>query len=75
MFTTRAIFSLETGYRLTDDQLISHFPNHYELTRKDYMVRNVKRYRKDLEREGNPLADKDELGRYSLTILFSVSLV
>ena len=65
VFTTRAIFSLETGYRLTDDQIISHFPNHYELTRKDHMVRNVKRYRKDLEREGNPLADKDEIGRYT----------
>ena len=29
---------------------MNHF-NHYELTRKDLLVKNVKRYRKDLERE------------------------
>ncbi|XP_074660059.1 polyglutamylase complex subunit TTLL1-like isoform X2 [Tubulanus polymorphus] len=28
------------------------------------MVKNIKRYRKDLEKEGNPLAEKDEQGRY-----------
>lgn len=45
-------------------RVISHFPNHYELTRKDLMVKNIKRYRKDLEKEGSPLAEKDEPGRY-----------
>ena len=45
-------------------RIINHFPNHYELTRKDLMVKNIKRYRKDLEKEGNPLAEKDENGRY-----------
>ena len=29
------------------------------------MVKNIKRYRKDLERENSPLAEKDELGRYA----------
>ncbi|CAN0027891.1 unnamed protein product, partial [Discosporangium mesarthrocarpum] len=29
-------------------RLINHFPNHYELTRKDLMVKNIKRYLKDL---------------------------
>lgn len=28
------------------------------------MVKNIKRYRKDLEKDGNPLAEKDEEGRY-----------
>lgn len=28
------------------------------------MVKNIKRYRKDLEKEGSPLAEKDEVGRY-----------
>jgi tubulin polyglutamylase TTLL1 len=28
------------------------------------MVKNIKRYRKELERENSPLAEKDELGRY-----------
>ena len=25
----------ESGFRLTDNQIVNHFPNHYELTRKD----------------------------------------
>lgn len=31
--------------------MVNHFPNHYELTRKDLMVKNIKRYRKELEKE------------------------
>ncbi|XP_001605729.1 probable tubulin polyglutamylase TTLL1 isoform X1 [Nasonia vitripennis] len=61
----RNIFSVETGYRMADNQTINHFPNHYELTRKDLLVKNIKRYRKDLEREGNPLAERgDGPGKY-----------
>ena len=45
-------------------RLINHFPSHYELTRKDLMVKNIKRYRRDLERDGNALAEKHENGRY-----------
>lgn len=39
-------------------RIINHFPNHYELSRKDLLVKNIKRYRKDLERDGSPLAEK-----------------
>lgn len=35
-----------------------------ELTRKDLMVKNIKRYRKELDKENSPLAEKDELGRF-----------
>lgn len=28
------------------------------------MVKNIKSYRKDLEKEGGPLAEKDENGKY-----------
>jgi hypothetical protein len=45
-------------------RLLNHFPNHYELTRKDLMVKNIKRYRKDMEKENNPIAEKDEVGNY-----------
>jgi tubulin polyglutamylase TTLL1 len=45
--TVRAIFNPDTGYRLNDMQLINHYPNHFELTRKDLMVKNIKRYLKD----------------------------
>ena len=57
----RSLFSIDSGYRMTDNQIINHFPNHYELSRKDLLVKNIKRYRKELEREGNPLAEKSEL--------------
>ncbi|XP_076330463.1 tubulin tyrosine ligase-like 1B isoform X5 [Tachypleus tridentatus] len=67
--TVRAIFSVESGFRLSDShvfvfRVVNHFPNHYELTRKDLLVKNIKRYRKDLEKEGNPIAEKDENGKY-----------
>ncbi|XP_007896737.1 probable tubulin polyglutamylase TTLL1 [Callorhinchus milii] len=62
--TIRSTFGAENGIRLSDNQKVNHFPNHYELTRKDLMVKNIKRYRKELEKEGNPLAEKDEKGRY-----------
>lgn len=46
---------------MNDNQMINHFPNHYELSRKDLLVKNIKRYRKELERDGNPLAEKAEV--------------
>uniref|UniRef100_A0A3B3WFE8 Tubulin tyrosine ligase-like family, member 1 n=1 Tax=Poecilia mexicana TaxID=48701 RepID=A0A3B3WFE8_9TELE len=62
--TIRNVFSVDTGYRLSDEQLVNHFPNHYELTRKDLMIKNIKRYRKELEKEGSLLAEKDKNGKY-----------
>ena len=62
--TVRQIFNIESGYRLNDDQIINHFPNHYDLTRKDLMLKNLKRYRKDLEKENSVFAEKDETGKY-----------
>ena len=57
-------FSSDSTQRLNEYQLINHFPNHDELTKKDLMVKNIKRYRKDLEKEKDPIAEKDETGRY-----------
>jgi tubulin polyglutamylase TTLL1 len=50
--TVKQIFNPENGYRLGDNQVISHFPNHYELTRKDMMVKNIKRYLKEQHKDG-----------------------
>ncbi|KAI9206243.1 tubulin-tyrosine ligase family-domain-containing protein [Polychytrium aggregatum] len=47
----RNIMNPESGYRLGENQIINHFPNHLELTKKDLMVKNIKRYRKELEKE------------------------
>ena len=46
----RAVFNPENGFRLAEHQRINHFPNHFELTRKDLMVKNIKRYRKEAGR-------------------------
>lgn len=51
--TVKYIFSSESNIRLNDMQIINHYPNHYELTRKDLMVKNIKRYIKDLQRDNN----------------------
>ena len=41
-------------------QRINHFPNHYELTRKDNLIKNLKRTQRALMREGLV----DEVARY-----------
>lgn len=45
--TIKSMFNPESGARLVDGQYVNHFPNHYELTRKDLMVKNIKRYKKE----------------------------
>ena len=69
----------EIGLRLNDYQMMNHFPNHWELTRKgfvkirnglffiqltrtDTLMKNVKRFRREMERENNPLAVRDANG-------------
>ncbi|KAG7399111.1 putative tubulin polyglutamylase ttll1 [Phytophthora boehmeriae] len=46
--TIKNMFNPETGMRLVDGQYVNHFPNHYELTRKDLLVKNIKRYKKEM---------------------------
>ena len=40
------------NHQLQPNQKVNHFRNHYELTRKDLMVKNLKRQRKNFEKEG-----------------------
>ena len=42
--TVQALFHPEKGKRLRNDQVVNHFPNYYEFTRKDLMAKHIKRY-------------------------------
>jgi tubulin polyglutamylase TTLL1 len=53
--TVRNIFNGKTFTKLSDNQIINHFPNYYELTRKDYMAKNIKKYKKQLQKENKNL--------------------
>ena len=44
--------------------MLNHFPLHRELTRKDLLVKNMKRFKKELEKAKDPLAAKDENDEY-----------
>ena len=46
VWTVRNMFNPKSGIRLTDTQIVNHYPNHYELVRKDLMVKNIKRFKK-----------------------------
>lgn len=72
--TCRSLFSIDSGYRMHDNQMINHFPNHYELSRKDMLVKNIKRYRRELEREGSPLAKRLD-GKYVYLDFIPVTFV
>lgn len=39
--------------RLQPQQRVNHFRNHYELTRKDLMIKNIKRAQKQAQKEGH----------------------
>mmetsp|Transcript_50884 Transcript_50884/g.80700 ORF Transcript_50884/g.80700 Transcript_50884/m.80700 type:complete len:543 (-) Transcript_50884:12-1640(-) len=47
---------------LDPHQRINHFRNHYELTRKDLLIKNMKKMRRYYEREGRP----DEAEKYNV---------
>ncbi|MEW5300219.1 MAG: hypothetical protein WDW36_003164 [Sanguina aurantia] len=53
---------------LNDWQRINHFPNHYELTRKDLLIKNLKRAKKQLEREERT-AEAAQYSFYPLTFV------
>lgn len=68
------IYILNIDFIYIAFRIINHFPNHYELTRKDLLVKNIKRYRKELEREGNPLAERGD-GKYIYLDFIPVTFV
>ena len=65
--TIRQIFSGKSYVQLTDYQILNHFPNFYELTRKDLMAKNIKKYKKQLLKEGKTV---DHLDFLPLTFVY-----
>jgi tubulin polyglutamylase TTLL1 len=57
--TVRNIYSGRTFIKLHDFQIINHFPTFYELTRKDLMAKNIKKYKKALVKENKPVEHLD----------------
>ena len=45
--------------RLRENQRVNHFPNHVELTRKDLLAKNVKRAKRQAEKDGADPAEFD----------------
>lgn len=54
-----------TTFRFNSGQIINHFPTHYELTRKDLMYKNIKKY----------LRMEDAHGRRNITLLLGLNWV
>jgi tubulin polyglutamylase TTLL1 len=55
------------GQRLMDNQIVNHFPNHLELTKKDLMVKHLKRYRKEFIKD--PTQDSSVLNFLPTTFI------
>jgi len=63
--TVRAMFLPETRFRFGDQQMVNHYPNHWELTRKDTMVKNIKRFMRDAKEATEAEAAATGAGDYT----------
>ncbi|KRX04189.1 hypothetical protein PPERSA_11313 [Pseudocohnilembus persalinus] len=54
---------------LTNGQKLNHFRNYYELCRKDLLIKNIKKYKKQLEKEGKIEEAQQQLTFVPLTYL------
>jgi Tubulin-tyrosine ligase family len=43
--------------KLTGRQRLNHFPRHMELTRKDLMVKNLKKWKRAMAKAGKPVSE------------------
>ena len=57
--TIRSLFNPKNFTKINDNVILNHFPNFYELTRKDLMAKNIKKYKKALLKEGKPIDHLD----------------
>ena len=55
--------------RLDAHQRVNHFRNYYELTRKDHMLKNLKRYKRQLQKETLHLKQQQPLNNELISLL------
>lgn len=60
------IYDVLNHTHLMNNQKVNHFRNHFELTRKDLMIKNLKRQKKQHEKEGK-FEDANAYNFYPLT--------
>lgn len=53
--SVQQLFSPGSLTKLRPGQLVNHFPNHFELTHKDLLVKNVNRYRRRMRKAGHSI--------------------
>lgn len=71
--TTIKLCGLKSTYILKDTQIVCHFPNFYELTKKDNMAKNIKNYRKQQQQLKDPVID-EALNFLPMTYLLPIEL-
>lgn len=54
----------ELNLHLSNEQMINHFPNHHEITRKDNLIKNINAFRRRMINENNPIAKLSPDGSY-----------
>ena len=74
MSKVRNIYNPRFKVRLNDNQLVNHFPNHYELTRKDLLVKNIKRFKGEMEIVTLHSGEKLELNQEIIPTTFILPL-
>lgn len=40
-------------FHFNNNQMVNHFRNHFELSKKDFLAKNIKKFKKKLTKEGN----------------------
>ena len=73
--TCRQLFT-SGAPRLAENQIICHFPNNWELTRKDFLIKIIKRYKRELEKANYPeLVDRFGDGKWGLIDFLPTSYI
>ncbi|GAU98772.1 hypothetical protein RvY_09873 [Ramazzottius varieornatus] len=71
----RSLFQPGQRYYFSDDQLANHYQTCYQLSRKDNMTKNIKKYRSELAHAKDPLGKKDQHGHFHYLDLIAPTYV